>query len=43
MNGSCRLGLLENDLIEIKQGVQENEIVATSNVDKLGDGVIVNQ
>lgn len=36
-------GLLENDMIEIKQGVQENEVVATSNVDKLGDGVIVNQ
>lgn len=36
-------GLLENNMIEIKQGVQENEIVATSNVDKLGDGVIVNQ
>ncbi len=38
-----RLGLLENDLIEVKQGVAENEIVATSNVDKLGDGVIVRQ
>lgn len=36
-------GLLENNEIEIKSGVQENEIVATSNVDKLGDGVIVNQ
>ncbi|MBK7704395.1 MAG: efflux RND transporter periplasmic adaptor subunit [Acidobacteria bacterium] len=38
-----KTGLLENDLIEIKQGVQENEIVATSNLDKLGDGVIVKQ
>ncbi len=36
-----KTGLLENDLIEIKQGVQENEIVATSNLDKLGDGIIV--
>lgn len=36
-------GLLENDLIEIKQGIQENETVATNNLDKLGDGVIVNQ
>ena len=38
-----QLGLLENDQIEIKQGVAENELVATSNLDKLGDGVIVNQ
>ena len=36
-------GLLEDQMIEIKSGVQENEVVATSNVDKLGDGVIVNQ
>ncbi len=36
-------GLLENDQIEIKTGVQENEVVAINNVDKLGDGVIVNQ
>ncbi len=34
-------GLLENDLIEIKQGVKENEVVAVTNIDKLGDGVIV--
>ena len=38
-----QLGLLENDLIEIKQGVQEGETVATNNVEKLGDGVIVRQ
>ncbi|CAN5179410.1 N/A [soil metagenome] len=38
-----QLGLLENNLIEIKQGVQEGETVATSNLDKLGDGVIVRQ
>jgi RND family efflux transporter MFP subunit len=36
-------GLLENDFIEIKQGVQEGEVVAISNLDKLGDGVIVIQ
>ncbi len=34
-------GLLENDMIEIKQGVAENEKVAITNVGKLGDGVIV--
>lgn len=38
-----QLGLLENNLIEIKQGVQENETVATSNLEKLGDGVLVRQ
>ncbi len=38
-----QLGLLENDLIEIKQGVQEGETVATNNVEKLGDGVIIRQ
>lgn len=36
-------GLLEGDMIEIKLGVQENEVIAVSNVDKLNDGVIVNQ
>jgi multidrug efflux pump subunit AcrA (membrane-fusion protein) len=36
-------GLLENEMIEIKQGVQEGETVATGNLDKLGDGVIVIQ
>jgi hypothetical protein len=38
-----QLGLLENNLIEVKQGVRENETVATNNLDKLGDGVIVRQ
>lgn len=38
-----RTGLLEADLIEIKQGVRENEMVAVTNLEKLGDGVIVNQ
>jgi hypothetical protein len=38
-----QLGLLENDLIEVKQGVQENESVATGNLDKIYDGVAVRQ
>ncbi len=38
-----QLGFLENDMIEVKQGIQENETIATSNLDKLGDGVIVRQ
>ncbi len=38
-----QLGLLENNLIEIKQGVQEGQTVATSNLEKMGDGVIVRQ
>ena len=38
-----QLGLLENGFIEVKQGVQEGEMVATNNLDKLGDGVIVRQ
>jgi len=38
-----QIGLLENDMIEVKAGVKENEIVATNNLGKLGDGVIVNQ
>jgi hypothetical protein len=38
-----QLGLLENDLIEIKQGVTEGESVATSNVNLLKDGVMVRQ
>ncbi len=37
------LGLLENDLIEVKQGVAENDAVATSNLDKIYDGVAVRQ
>ena len=38
-----QVGLLENNLIEVKQGVQEGELVATSNLDKLGDGILVRQ
>lgn len=36
-----QLGLLENDLIEVKRGIAEGELVATTNVDKLKDGAIV--
>ena len=38
-----QLGLLENDLIQVKQGVVEGDMVATSNVAKLTDGVMVRQ
>ncbi len=36
-------GQTEGDLVEIKSGVAENEVVATSNVDRLSDGVAVRQ
>jgi hypothetical protein len=36
-------GQAEGDLIEIKSGIAENELVATSNVDQLSDGVAVKQ
>jgi len=38
-----KTGVLENNLIEIQQGVQENESVAVSNVGQLYDGVQVRQ
>jgi multidrug efflux pump subunit AcrA (membrane-fusion protein) len=38
-----KTGILENDLIEIQQGVQENESVAVGNVGQLYDGVQVRQ
>lgn len=38
-----KLGVLENDLIEVKQNVAENEPVATNNLDKIYDGVQVRQ
>lgn len=38
-----KTGVLENDLIEIQQGVQENESVAVGNVAQLYDGVSVRQ
>jgi RND family efflux transporter MFP subunit len=38
-----QLGFLENDFIEVKQGIRENELVATSNLNLLNDGVLVRQ
>jgi RND family efflux transporter MFP subunit len=38
-----QLGLLENDMIQIKTGVTENETVATSGLGELFDGVQVRQ
>jgi RND family efflux transporter MFP subunit len=38
-----QLGLLENDLIQVKQGVIEGDMVAVSNVSALTDGVLVRQ
>jgi RND family efflux transporter MFP subunit len=38
-----QIGQLENDYIEIKQGVAEQESVATSNLNVLYDGVVVRQ
>jgi membrane fusion protein (multidrug efflux system) len=36
-------GLLENDMIQIKQGVIEGDVVATSNLQALSDGIFVRQ
>jgi multidrug efflux pump subunit AcrA (membrane-fusion protein) len=36
-------GQTEGDLIEIKSGVSADEVVATSNVDQLGDGMAIRQ
>jgi RND family efflux transporter MFP subunit len=36
-----QLGLLENNMIQVKTGVVEGEVVATSNVDQLTDGSFV--
>ncbi len=38
-----KTGVLENNLIEIQQGVQENESVAVSNIGQIYDGVSVRQ
>ncbi len=38
-----QLGLLENDMIQVKTGVAENEVVATSGLGDLFDGVLVRQ
>ncbi|MFM9904781.1 MAG: efflux RND transporter periplasmic adaptor subunit [Pyrinomonadaceae bacterium] len=36
-------GLLENDLIQIKTGIAEGDVVATSNVNTLVDGILIRQ
>ncbi|MEO6654636.1 MAG: efflux RND transporter periplasmic adaptor subunit [Pyrinomonadaceae bacterium] len=38
-----QLGLLENDLIQIKTGVAEGDVIATNNINTLFDGVLVRQ
>lgn len=38
-----QLGQAEGDLIEIKQGVAADEVVATSNIELLSDGIAVKQ
>jgi RND family efflux transporter MFP subunit len=38
-----QLGLLENGLIQIKSGVAENDMIATSHINELFDGVLVRQ
>jgi len=40
---TVKIGILEGDLIEIQQGVQEGESVATSNLNVIYDGVAVRQ
>jgi RND family efflux transporter MFP subunit len=40
---TVKLGILEGDLIEIQQGVQEGESVATSNLNVIYDGVAIRQ
>jgi RND family efflux transporter MFP subunit len=37
-----KTGLIDGDLIEIAEGVKEGEMVATSNLDKLLTGIVVN-
>ena len=36
-----QLGLLENDMIQVKSGVVEGDVVATSNLNLLRDGILV--
>jgi len=38
-----QLGLLENEMIQVKQGINEGDLVAVSNVNALSDGVLVRQ
>lgn len=40
---TVKIGILEGDLIEIQQGVQEGESIATSNINVIYDGVAVRQ
>lgn len=38
-----QLGLLENEMIQVKQGVIEGDLVATSSLNTLSDGILVRQ
>ena len=38
-----QLGLLENDLIQVKTGVAEGDLIVTGNLNELFDGVLVRQ
>ena len=38
-----QLGLLENDLIQIKSGIAEGDVIATTGLNELFDGVLVRQ
>jgi RND family efflux transporter MFP subunit len=38
-----QLGLLENDMIQVKTGLNENDVIATSGLNSLVDGVLVRQ
>jgi multidrug efflux pump subunit AcrA (membrane-fusion protein) len=38
-----QVGQTEGDLVEIKNGVTENENVATSNIEQLSDGMVIKQ
>ncbi|HEY3028134.1 MAG TPA: efflux RND transporter periplasmic adaptor subunit [Pyrinomonadaceae bacterium] len=38
-----QLGQTEGDLVEVKTGVAADELVATSNVDQLNDGMVIRQ
>ena len=40
---TVQTGLLENDMIQIKQGVAEGDVVATNNISQLSDGLLVRQ
>jgi membrane fusion protein (multidrug efflux system) len=38
-----QLGTTENDMIQIRQGVVEGDLIATSNLNALSDGILVRQ